>query len=191
MKSNTLSIEDGGRVFHNYQIPEPQPAPESYDGLSRGELTESVDDLVFEVDGVCEAIYKLREQEAHSGGLSRDESRELLLLEAEHEVLSSQLDILRWQDEHPKFVTAVHQWVEKGFSTALNRDHVGVSRLDVIRDIIVELASDDEPEELMTTVLLVENEYRAEDLREKIIRQEAGEDELSQEIGRRVLVLAA
>lgn len=114
--------------------------------------------------------------------MSVEESHELILLEAEYVVLN----IEDWEEEHPKFVRAVHDWVERGYNQALSEGKQ-TSRLDVLRSIMLEFyadnnGADQEPDELLQTMALIEGEYEVADELENLRIVEGGYPELRRRV---------
>lgn len=163
----------GARVFHGPQPEAVRPDIGDIDGMSAGEMTYEVPE--DKVEGLAQmeirqAMARYEDIKARQGALTPEESRELglLLLEAEDVVY----EISRWSEEHPKFLNAVHGWVERGYNQAHN-DGKQTSRLDVLRSIRAEFETDNdgpdqEPAELFLTLDLVEREYEISDALERL-----------------------
>ena len=128
--------------------------------------------LAADLQEVRQAMTWYYEKEQRHGELSVDESRGLVLLEAEELLLAAHDEVIKWEEEHPKFVAAVHEWVEYGYNQTQGEGKP-CSRLEVLHDIIIELHRDEEASELLESALRIEREYRAEAELERVLRPES------------------
>lgn len=155
------------RVFHGVMPQETKPHIGNIDGMSAGEMIYKVPKRKvagLEHMEIRQAVARYRDIEARRGSLTAEESRELILLEAEDIART----VERWSEEHPKFVAAVHEWVERGYQDAFDKGQQ-VTRLEVVDSIITELRDDEEgdveqePGALFDTLELIRREYEVAD----------------------------
>ena len=181
----------GARVFHRPIPAEKRPRIGNINGMSVGEMIYRVprDKAVgFARMEILQERAKYQDIEKQRD-LTIEESRDLLLLEAEETALEVEI----WREEHPKFVAAVHEWVDKGYADAIENGQP-MSRLEVVQAIVSEFYEDagnsdiEEPSELLETMRLIEQQYMAEEsveAAEKRVRDSAVK------VGGRTLELAA